>query len=73
MWEPLDPGERYWVPGGLELTGINQGASFALHGPLVITAPDLVERVATGKLEASWRTVPDFASLALDDVRWMRS
>ncbi len=72
VWEPRDPGERFWVPGSIELTGMSQGSSFNLIGPFAVAEADLVA-VMTGKLDVSWRTVPDFDLLVLDDVRWMRS
>ncbi|MEA2651238.1 MAG: hypothetical protein QOI85_959, partial [Chloroflexota bacterium] len=72
-WQPNDPTERYWLGDALELTGVSEGTSFTVHGPLVITGEDLVGRVATGDLDVSWRTFPDFDNLALDNVRWLRS
>jgi FtsX-like permease family len=72
-WEPTDPTAAYWLGDVLELEGTSQGASFTLHGPLVATLDDLASRVATGSLDASWRAIPAFENLALDDVRWMRS
>ena len=72
-WRPNDPGERYWLGDELELTGVTEGASFTVHGPLVITGADLVDRVATGDLDVSWRTLPEFDNLALENVRWLRS
>ena len=72
-WEPDDAGERYWLGDALELSGASQGASFRLHGPFVVTADDLVGRVATGSVDVSWRALPAFENLALEDVRWMRS
>jgi FtsX-like permease family protein len=73
VWRPNDPTEGYWLGDALELTGISEGTSFTVHGPLVITGADLVDRVATGDLEVSWRTFPDFDNLALENVRWLRS
>nr|MBA3586975.1 FtsX-like permease family protein [Chloroflexota bacterium] len=72
-WEPNEPDERYWLGDQLELTGVSEGASFTLHGPLTVTADDLVGRVVTGDLDVTWRTLPQFENLALEDVRWMRS
>ena len=72
-WEPNDPDERYWLSDTLELTGVSEGASFTLHGPLVVTGDDLVGRVATGDLDVSWRTLPEFDNLALEDIGWMRN
>ena len=72
-WRPNDPGERYWLDDALELTGVSEGASFTVHGPLVITGADLVDRVATGDLQVSWRALPNFDNLALENVRWLRS
>ena len=72
-WEPNDPDERYWLGDLLDLTGVAEGASFTVHGPLVATGGDLVGRVATGDLDVSWRTLPVFDNLALDDVGWMRA
>lgn len=72
-WAPNDPGERYWLGDALDLTGVSPGTSFTLHGPLVVTGDDLVGRVATGDLDVSWRTLPEFDNLALENVRWMRS
>jgi hypothetical protein len=72
-WEPNDTADPYWLGDELELTGVSQGASFTVHGPLVVTADDMVERVATGRLDMSWRALPAFDNLALEDVRWMRS
>ncbi len=73
IWQPNDPTERYWLGDALELTGIDEGTSFTVHGPLVVASDDLVDRVATGELDVSWRTFPDFDNLALDNVRWLRS
>lgn len=73
IWRPNDPTEPYWLGDALELTGISEGTSFTVHGPLVITGGDLVDRVATGELDVSWRTFPDFDNLALENVRWLRS
>ncbi|MGH2402596.1 MAG: FtsX-like permease family protein, partial [Candidatus Limnocylindria bacterium] len=72
-WRPNDPAERYWLGGALDLTGVSEGTSFTVHGPLVVAADDLLGRVATGDLDVSWRTLPTFEHLALDNVRWMRS
>ncbi|MBA2265547.1 MAG: ABC transporter permease [Chloroflexi bacterium] len=72
-WRPNDPGERYWLGDILELTGVSEGSSFSVHGPLAVTRDDLVGRVVTGDLDVSWRTLPQFENLALEDVRWMRS
>jgi hypothetical protein len=72
-WEPNDPAEAYWLDDALDLHGVSQGTSFAVHGPLVVTRDDLLERVASGSVDASWRAIPDFENLALDNVRWMRS
>ena len=73
IWQPNDPTERYWLGDALELTGISEGTSFTVHGPLVVASDDLVDRVATGELDVSWRTFPDFDNLALENVRWLRS
>ncbi|HYI65658.1 MAG TPA: FtsX-like permease family protein [Candidatus Limnocylindrales bacterium] len=72
-WRPDDPGERYWLGDELELSGVSAGPSFTVHGPLVVTGADLVDRVATGDLDVSWRTLPNFDNLALENVRWLRS
>ena len=72
-WEPNDPGDRYWLADELELTGLEPGASFNVHGPLVVTGDDLVTRVATRNLDMTWRALPEFENLALENVRWMRS
>lgn len=72
VWEPTDVDDGYWVAGSLELAGITAGASFTEHGPFVVTADDLVDGVARSRVDATWRTVPRFDSLALEDVRWMR-
>ncbi|MGQ0608911.1 MAG: FtsX-like permease family protein [Chloroflexota bacterium] len=72
-WKPNDPAERYWLGDELELTGVSEGASFTVHGPLVVTGDDLVGRVATGDLDVSWRTLPEFDNLELENVGWMRS
>ena len=73
IWQPRDTADPYWRGDPLELIGVSEGASFTIHGPLVVTADDLVGRVATGDLDVSWRTLPDFDNLALDNVRWLRS
>jgi hypothetical protein len=73
LWRPNDPAEPYWLGDALELTGVSEGTSFTVHGPLVITGDDLVQRVATGDLDVGWRTLPDFDNLALENVRWLRS
>ncbi len=73
VWQPDDPAGPYWLNDQLELTGVSEGASFTVHGPLVITAEDLMRRVATGDLDVGWRTLPDFGNLALENVRWLRS
>ncbi|MDQ3691656.1 MAG: hypothetical protein M3406_16825 [Chloroflexota bacterium] len=72
-WRPNDPDAHYWIGDELELTGVSEGASFTLHGPLTVSADDLVGRVVTGDLDVTWRTLPAFDNLALEDVRWMRS
>ena len=72
-WEPRDPHDRYWLGDVLELSGVSQGTSFTLHGPMIVTADDLVGRVATGNLDVTWRVLPAFENLALENVRWMRS
>jgi hypothetical protein len=72
-WEPDDPAAPYWLGDPLELAGVSAGSSFTVHGPLVVTADDMVERVASGRLDMGWRALPAFDNLALDDVRWMRS
>ena len=73
IWQPNDPAEPYWLGDPLELTGVSEGTSFTVHGPLVITGDDLVGRVATGDLDVAWRTLPNFDNLALENVRWLRS
>ncbi|MGI8999263.1 MAG: FtsX-like permease family protein [Candidatus Limnocylindria bacterium] len=73
IWEPNDPTDRYWLGDALELTGVSEGASFTVHGPLIATGDDLVARVASGDLEVGWRILPEFDNLALEDVGWMRS
>jgi len=72
-WRPNDPAEAFWLGDVLDLTGVSEGSSFTLHGPLVTTPEDLVGRVATGDLDVSWRTRPVFDNLALEHVRWLRS
>lgn len=73
IWRPNDPTERYWLGDALELTGISEGTSFTTHGPLMIAGSDLVDRVATGDFDVSWRALPEFDNLALENVRWLRS
>ncbi len=73
IWQPTDPADRYWEAGSLELTGIEEGASFTLHGPLMVTTEDLIGSLTAGKLDVTWRALPDFDRLALQNVRWMRS
>ena len=48
-WEPNDPDDRYWLGDALELTGVSQGTSFNVHGPLVVTADDLVDARRDGQ------------------------
>ena len=73
IWRPNDPDEPFWLGDELELAGVSEGVSFTVHGPLVATGADLVDRIATGELDVSWRTLPDFDTLALENVRWLRS
>jgi hypothetical protein len=72
-WEPNDATDPYWLGDALDLSGVSVGASFTVHGPFVVTADDMVGRVATGRLDMSWRALPAFENLALENVRWMRS
>lgn len=72
VWEPADADDGYWIADSLELAGVSEGASFTEHGPFVVTDRDLVEVVARSRVDVSWRTVPSFASLALENVRSMR-
>ncbi len=73
VWEPDDPEDRYWVRDGLELTGVSDGSSFTLIGPFVVDSSDVGALETGGKVDVTWRAIPDFANLALSNVRWMRS
>ncbi|MGH2445553.1 MAG: FtsX-like permease family protein [Candidatus Limnocylindria bacterium] len=72
-WQPNDPAEAYWLASPLELDGVEAGASFTTYGPLVVEGADLLEEISRGAMDVSWRTLPEFENLALENVRWMRS
>jgi hypothetical protein len=73
VWEPTDQTAPYWEPGGLPLAGVSEAASFVTHGPLVVTWDDLIGRTVSGDVGLSFRVLPNFDNLAVDDVNWMRS
>lgn len=73
IWEPRDPADPYWPADRLDLDGASEGSSFTVHGPIVVAREDLVGQVAAGDLDVTWRTIPDFGTLALRNVKWMRS
>ena len=73
VWEPIDVADPYWEPGGLALTGVSEASSFLTHGPFLVAWDDLVGRTVSGDLALSFRVLPEFENLAVDDVNWMRS
>lgn len=73
IWEPTDPADAYWNGEPLELDGLTSSATFATHGPFVVSPEDLLARGAIGNVTFEFRALPDFDRLAVDDVAWMRS
>jgi FtsX-like permease family len=73
VWQPNDVTDPYWEPDGLALSGVRDAASFVTYGPFVVDMADLVERTASGDVALTFRVLPDFDNLAVDDVNGMRA
>lgn len=73
IWQPNDLADPYWSRDELALTGASQSSSFVTHGPLVVEWDDLLGRTVSRSVELTYRALPAFDNLAVDDVGWMRS
>jgi hypothetical protein len=73
VWR-ADPADAFWLGDPLETTGSTTEGSFTTRGPLVLREADLVSLGGgRGRVEVSWRALPDIAALRIDRIDDLRN
>jgi hypothetical protein len=68
-----DPGDPFWWSDARTIDGLAEEGAYRTFGPFLMSRQDLVERAATTAVSLSWRLLPDYAAITIDDVSAMRA
>jgi len=68
-----DPGDPFWWSDARTMDGLTESNQFRTYGPFLMTRTDLLDRVATANVSLSWRLLPEYEGITIEDVPVVRS
>jgi hypothetical protein len=72
LWQP-NPGDRYWLGSGLDLTGVQSVGTSTTRGPFVVAEDDLIALAGSTSVDVEWRWLPAIDSLQPAQADGLRS
>ena len=68
-----DPGDPFWWSDARTIDGLTESNQYRTYGPFLMSRTDLLNRAATTNVSLSWRLLPDYAGITIDDVTGLRA
>jgi hypothetical protein len=67
------PGDPFWWSDARTIEGLTESDRYRTYGPFLMSRADLLNLAATTGVSLSWRLLPAYAGITIDDVTGLRA
>ncbi|HYI21391.1 MAG TPA: FtsX-like permease family protein, partial [Candidatus Limnocylindrales bacterium] len=68
-----DAGDPFWWADARTLEGLTESDQYRTYGPFLMTRADMLNATTAANVSLSWRLMPSFAEMNVDDLTGLRS